>query len=154
MIRPKRKPRPRTAAETEKVVWYKWPGVLAARYWKPVVIASGVVLLASAVYVGWYTYRDSREHKASTVLARVNEDIAEVLEDAAAEANSAGEIDKEAVFRKAVEKYGAVAERYGDTGAGRVAMYKMGNLYFELGEMDKARECFRDAARGGGAPKL
>jgi tetratricopeptide (TPR) repeat protein len=153
VIRPKRGQRRRRAAEPEKLPWYKRLGEAAARYWKVIAIGICAVLVLFGAYVGWYMYRENRENKAATALARVNEEISESLAAAAAEVSSAEELDEEAIFRNAVDKYEEVASRYGDTGAGRLAKYKMANLYFELGEMDKARECFEDAALGGGSMK-
>ena len=154
VIRPKRIPRGRRKAEPEKLTWYKRLGVAAAGYWKAVLIGICAVLLLFGGYVGWYMYRENREHKAATALARVNDEITELLEKTADEAESPEDIDEEEVFRGAIEKYEEVAGRYGDTKAGRLAKYEMANLYFELGEMDDARDNFNDAGRGGGNMKV
>lgn len=154
VIKPKRVQRGRKKAEPEKLTWYQRIGAAAARYWKAVLIVVCAVLILFAAYVGWYMYRDNREHKAATALARVDDEINEMLKKTADEAESPEDIDEEKVFSEAIDKYEEVAGRYGDTKAGRLAKYEMANLYFELGEMDEARKNFNDAGRGGGNMKV
>jgi predicted negative regulator of RcsB-dependent stress response len=145
VIRPKKGHRRRRVIEPEKLPWYKKIGDVAARYWKAIGIGLVAVLLLFGAYVGWYMYRESRENKAATALARVNEEIAE---------SSAEELDEDTIFRDAIDKYNEVADRYGDTKAGRLAKYEIANLHFKLGELGDARENFEDAGRGGGDLKI
>ncbi|UCE26448.1 MAG: tetratricopeptide repeat protein [Candidatus Coatesbacteria bacterium] len=154
VIRPKKSQRRRRAFEPEKLPWYRKLGAAATRYWKVIGIGLLAVLVLFGAYVGWYMYRESRESKAATALARVNEEIAESLAEATEEITSPEELDEETIFRDAIDKYGEVADRYGDTKSGRLAKYEIANLYFELGEMEDARENFEDAGRGAGDLKI
>jgi TolA-binding protein len=154
VIRPKRVQRRRKPAEARRLPRYKRLGAAAANYWKVIAIGICALLLLFGAYVGWYMYKENRENKAATALARVNDEIAELLEKIAEEAESPEDINEEEVFGEAIDKYEEVADRYGDTKAGRLAKYEMANLYFELGEMDEARDNYEDAGRGGGDMKV
>jgi len=154
VIRPKKSQRRRRVVEPEKLPWYRKLGPAANRYWKVIGIGLLAVVLLFGAYVGWYMYRESRENKAAVALARVNEEIAESLTAAAEEISSAEELDEDVIFRDAIDKYGEVADRYGDTKSGRLAKYEIANLYFELGEMEEARENFEGAGRGAGDLKV
>jgi len=154
VIRPKKGPRRRRVTEPEKLPWYRKLGAVATSYWRVIAIGLAAALLLFGAYVGWYMYRESRESKAATALARVNDEIAESFAAAAEGVSSAEELDDDAIFRDAIDKYSEVADRYGDTKAGRLAKYEIANLHFELGEMGDARENFEDAGRGGGDLKV
>jgi predicted negative regulator of RcsB-dependent stress response len=154
VIRPKKGPRRRRVTEPEKLPWYRKLGAVATRYWRAIAIGLVAALLLFGAYVGWYMYRESRENKAATALARVNDEIAESFAAEAEGISSVEELDEGTIFRDAIGKYNEVAGRYGDTKAGRLAKYEMANLHFELGEMDDARENFEDAGRGGGDLKI
>jgi tetratricopeptide (TPR) repeat protein len=154
VIRPKKGPRRRRATEPEKLPWYRKLGAVATRYWRAIAIGLVAALLLFGTYVGWYIYREGRENKAATVLARVNDEVVELFAAETDGISSAEELDKNAVYRDAIDKYNEVAERYGDTKAGRLAKYEIANLHFQLGEMDDARESFEDAGRGGGDLKI
>ncbi len=154
VIRPKKGHRRRRVIEPEKLPWYRKLSDVAAGYWKAIAIGLVAVLVLFGAYVGWYMYRESRENKAATALARVNEEIAESLAAATEEILSAEELDEDTIFRDAIDKYNEVADRYGDTKAGRLAKYEIANLLFELGELGDARENFEDAGRGGGDLKI
>jgi len=142
----KRKPilsRARTSAEAgAETRWQKIFRPVVSR-WRLVAIVAGAVIITAGAVGGFFWYRNDREIRAARAYGRIQTEAAARREEAVKKAGKEGRVDEEKLAAANRDDLEGVIGRFGNTGAGRAAMYELASLYFEKGDYKKAAELFR-----------
>jgi tetratricopeptide (TPR) repeat protein len=119
------------------------------RRWKIIAAVGGALAVAGLAVGGYFYYRHDREMRAARAYGRVQEKIADLVQEQI-DTQGKGEevkIDEEKVNALTVTELQNLIERYGDTATGRAAKYELASLYFDTGKVEQARPLFAEVAK-------
>jgi tetratricopeptide (TPR) repeat protein len=112
------------------------------RRWKWIAAGVGVLAVIGLAIGGYFYYHHDREIRAARAYGRVQDKIADLVQEQIEKQGEEVELDEDAINELTVTELQNLIERYGDTATGRAAKYELASLYFDEGKFDEARALF------------
>jgi tetratricopeptide (TPR) repeat protein len=117
------------------------------RRWKLIVAVAGGLAVVGLAVGGISYYRHDREMRAARAYGRIQEKIADLVQEQIEKKGEEAELDEEEIKAKTVAELENLVERYGDTATGRAAKYELASLYFDEGKFKEARPLFAEVEK-------
>jgi tetratricopeptide (TPR) repeat protein len=119
------------------------------RRWKLIVAVVGGLAVVGLVVGGYFYYRYDREARAARAYGRVQEKIADLVQEQVEKQGEEVKLDEDKINALTVTELQNLIERYGGTATGRAAKYELASLYFDEGKFEEARPLFVDVEKKG-----